>query len=301
MIRFHRSKDCAKTVLFFLCIMLPAFAVLGELASTMEMADQEYDQRFLMKSDEPLQFLADYRSHIQAAIELYEESSTGLSSLPVQSASHVLNRLSQLNYEFAKILILRNESQTQIIDHLLRGKGYGFRSLELHAGFDRERFVDTLRYVTDPAALVWTANCWGSWLGYNPIEGFFNLSKVQKMYERAIAVDEEFWDGSALIGLGALLATTPSMMGGDTGQARQHFERALRIAPSYLPISAVYAESYGFTHSFGARNGIRDSELIEERLAFVETTPAGKTRPFWNWEAKAESALLRLELERFSR
>ena len=150
-------------------------------------------------------------------------------------------------------------------------------------------------------ALVWTADCWGTWLGYNPFEGLVNLSKIREMYERAIRVDETFWEGSAHIGLGALLATSPGFMGGDLDQAKEHFERALQINPSYLTASVVYAESYGFTHSFGNRNGIRDRELIEERLAFAGDTTVGEARPFWDWEAKAEAKLLFSELERFSR
>jgi tetratricopeptide (TPR) repeat protein len=263
--------------------------------------DRAYNQRFAIEADEPMEFLKAYKPHIEGAIGYYEISIQDPSLLSAQSQAYVYNRLAQLNYELAKVLILEEGREQEIKDTLASGKEYGFKSLELHPGFDREKFADTLNWVRDAATLVWTADCWGTWLGYNPMEGLVNLSKVRKMYEQAIAIDERFWSGSGHIGLGALLATTPSFMGGDLDEAKEHFERALAIDPDYLPASVVYAESYGFTHSFGKRNGIRNRRLIEEKLSFVTNAPVGKERPFWNWEAKAEAELLWSELDRLSR
>lgn len=263
--------------------------------------DQAYNQRFAIQAADPMEFLRSYKPHIKNAISYYEIAIEDRAAQSVQSQAHVYNRLAQLHYELAKVMILEEAQEKEITDLLAGGKEYGFKSFGLHPGFDREKFMDTLNWVRDGAALVWTANCWGTWLGYNPMEGLVNLGKVKKMYEQAIAVDERFWSGSGHIGLGALLATTPSIMGGDLEEAREHFQRALEIDAGYLPASVVYAESYGFTHSFGKRSGIRDRKLIEERLTFVTNAPVGEKRPFWNWEAKAEAELLRRELERLSR
>jgi len=263
--------------------------------------NQAYDRRFYIEAEVPSAYFEAYRPHIEKAIEDYALAIQDATVLLIQSQSYVYNRLTQLHYELAKVMILGQEDQGEIEAVLVAGKEYGFASLALQPGFDRNRFSETLGLVWDAAALVWTADCWGTWLGYNPFEGLVNLSKIREMYERAIRVDETFWDGSAHIGLGALLATSPGFMGGDLGQARQHFDRALQISPSYLTASVVYAESYGFTHSFGNRNGIRDRELIEERLAFVGETTVGEAWPFWDWEAKAGVELLFSELERFSR
>ncbi len=263
--------------------------------------DRAYNQRFAIQAADPMEFLRYYKPHIKNAISYYEIAIEDRAAQSVQSQAHVYNRLAQLHYELAKVMILEEAQEKEITDLLAGGKEYGFKSFQLHPGFDREKFMDTLNWIRDGAALVWTANCWGTWLGYNPMEGLVNLGKVKKMYEQAIAVDEKFWSGSGHIGLGALLATTPSIMGGDLEEAREHFQRALEIDPYYLPASVVYAESYGFTHSFGKRSGIRDRKLIEERLTFVTNAPVGEKRPFWNWEAKAEAELLRRELERLSR
>ena len=263
--------------------------------------DQAYGQRFHIEAGVPAAYFEAYRPYIVEAIEDYALAIQDPAVLSIQSQSYVYNRLVQLHYELAKVMILRQEDQGEVEAVLVAGKEYGFASLALQQGFDRNRFGETLALVWDAAALVWTADCWGTWLGYNPLEGLVNLSKIRAMYERAIRVDETFWDGSGHIGLGALLATSPSFLGGDLAQAKEHFERALQINSGYLTASVVYAESYGFTHSFGNRNGIRDRELIEERLTFVGETTVGEGRPFWDWEAKAGAELLFSELERFSR
>ena len=270
-------------------------------AEAIARGDQAYDQRFHIEAEVSTAYFEAYRPHIEKAIEDYALAIQDPGLLSIQSRSYVYNRLAQLHYELAKVMILRQEDQGEVEAVLVAGKEYGFASLALKPGFDRNRFSETLGLVWDAAALVWTADCWGTWLGYNPFEGLVNLSKIREMYERAIRVDETFWDGSAHIGLGALLATSPGFMGGDLGQAKEHFERALQINSGYLTASVVYAESYGFTHSFGNRNGIRDRELIEERLTFVGETTVGEAWPFWDWEAKAEAEQLFLELERFSR
>jgi len=286
-----------------------AFAVGGPVAGATDLTpgeaiaqgDQAYTQRFRIAAETPLAYFEAYRPFVEAAIAGYALAIQDPAALSLQSRSYVYNRLAQLHYELAKVMIVGQEGQGEIEAVLVAGKEYGFASLALQTGFYRNRFSETLGLVWDAAALVWTADCWGTWLGYNPFEGLVNLSKIRAMYERAIRVDETFWEGSAHIGLGALLATSPGFMGGDLARAKEHFEQSLEINSAYLTASAVYAESYGFTHSFGKRSGIRDRQLIDERLAFVRETAVGEGRPFWDWEAKAEAELLASELERFSR
>jgi tetratricopeptide (TPR) repeat protein len=282
-------------------LFLSVYGVDNSITQAVRRGDHAYNQRFEIEADDAMTFLVAYKPSIEEAIIQYAMAVPNLASFSIQSQSYVYNRLAQLHYELAKILILQDEEKELIKDTLVAGKEYGFSSLALQPGFDRERFGETLGLVWDAAALVWTADCWGTWLSYNPIEGLINLPKIREMYKRALYVYELFWDGSAHIGLGALLATAPTMMGGDLDAAVTHFERALEIDPGYLPASAVYAESYGFTHSFGNRNGIRDRVLIETCLERVLNTPVGEERPFWNWEAKAEVQFLYEEIERFSR
>ena len=295
-----------KTIFLVICAValvgssLSAYGEGDSVVQAIQRGDRAYNQRFQIEADSAEAFFAAYKPRMEEAIVQYAMSVQDLDTLPIQSRSHVYNRLAQLHYELAKLLILQEDDKGLIQDKLAAGKEYGFSSLALQPGFDRERFGETLGVVWDAAALVWTADCWGTWLSYNPIEGLINLPKIREMYERALQVDEFFWDGSAHIGLGALLATTPGMMGGDLDAAVTHFERALGIDSDYLPASVVYAESYGFTHSLGNRNGIRDRALIESCLGHVVAASVGEERPFWNWQAKAEAEFLYGELERFS-
>jgi len=270
-------------------------------AEAIARADQAYAQRFRIEAEAPSTYFETYRPFIERAIEDYALAVREPGGLSIQSQSHVYNRLSQLHYELAKVMISHKKDQEEIEAVLVAGKEYGFASLALQPGFDRGRFSETLGLVWDAAALVWTADCWGTWLGYHPFEGLVNLPKIKAMYERAIRVDEAFWEGSAHIGLGALLATSPGFMGGDLPRAKGCFEQSLVINPLYLTASVVYAESYGFTHSLGKRSGIRDRDLLEERLAFVGEAAVGSEWPFWDWVAKAEAQLLLLELERLLR
>jgi len=68
--------------------------------------DQAYNQRFDIEADEPMGFLKAYKPYIERAIGYYALSIQDPSSLSIQSQAYVYNRLAQLNYELAKVLIL---------------------------------------------------------------------------------------------------------------------------------------------------------------------------------------------------
>jgi hypothetical protein len=183
-----------------------------------------------------------------------------------------------------------------------KGKDYGFRSLALSPGFAQWQgrdFKKALSFVTDPAALLWTADNWGALFGYDPWQGMANVGKVKAMYERCLEVDETYWGGSCHNALGALLVTTPDFLGRDLEEGKRHLERAIELDFYYLENHVVYAQYWGFTYDFlGRMNGVRDRELIERELSFVLEAPIGRW-PFWNREAKKEAELLLKKLEEF--
>jgi hypothetical protein len=161
------------------------------------------------------------------------------------------------------------------------------------------RAEKALSFVTDPAALLWTADNWGALFGYDPWQGMANVGKVKAMYERCLEVDETYWGGSCHNALGALLVTTPDFLGGDLEEGKRHLERAIELDFYYLENHVVYAQYWGFTYDFlGRMNGVRDRELIERELSFVLEAPIGRW-PFWNREAKKEAELLLKKLEEF--
>lgn len=233
-------------------------------------------------------------------IALYEGMLPELEALPLERQAWVLNRLAQLYYEKTTF----SEGNTpEDRDLFTKGKEYGFRSLRLNADFaewEGQDFGKAIRFVTDVAALLWTADNWGALFRYNPFEGLANVGKVKAMYERCLEVDETFWGGSCHNALGALLVTTPGFLGGSLEGGREHLERAIEIDPNYLINHVVYAEYWGFTYdALGNKNGVRDRELVERELRFVLEAPVGEQWPFWNREAKREAKRLLEELRKF--
>ena len=226
---------------------------------------------------------------MRQAISYYEEI---LPMLPLQSQSFVLDRLSQCLYELTTFSPGNTKEDRDLFD---KGLAYGMRSLRLNSGFSRlekDDFTAAVQKVSDPAALLWTANNWGALFGYNPLQGMVDVGKVKVLYKRGIDLDEAYWGGSFHNALGAMLITLPSPLGGDPEQGRAHLERAIALAPDYLENHVVYAQYWGFTYDlFGKIDGIRDVSLIQRELQFVISAPIGDW-PFWNREAKREARAL---------
>ena len=260
-------------------LRIPVFADVASPTELLVGADDAFAERFIIE-------------RMEAAISRYEAVLPCLDTLSVQSQAFVLNRLSQCYYELTTFSEGNTPEDRGLFE---RGKDYGLRSLRLNPDFarwEKDDFVAAVSYVTDPGALLWTANNWGAIFGYDPLQGMVNVGKVKVMYEREIEVGESYWGASAHNALGALLVTTPDLLGGDLEGGREHLERAIELAPGYLENHVVYAQYWGFTYDlFGKVNGIRDRALIERELNFVLATPIGNW-PFWNREAKKEAQIL---------
>jgi len=260
----------------------------------------------LAKPASPTELLAqgnaafDERSSMERMIEAITCYEGSLAILPPQSQSFVLDRLSQCYYELTTF----SEGNTpEDRDLFERGKDYGLRSLRLSPDFarlEKDDFAAAVEEVTDPAAILWTANNWGALFGYNPLAGMMDAGKVKALYAQGIRIDETYWGGSFHNALGAMLVTLPSLLGGDPAQGKAHLERAIALAPDYLENHVVYAQYWGFTYDlFGKINGIRDRELIDRELNLVLSAPIGDW-PFWNREAKKEAKALLQKSEAIS-
>jgi len=234
---------------------------------------------------------------MEEAIAAYEAALPGLESLPVKTQAHVLDRLAQLYYEWTTFSPGDTPEDKGAFQ---KGKDYGFKSLRLNptfAALERENFGEAVAAVTDPAALLWTANNWGALFHHDPLDGMLHIGRVRTLYEKCIAVDERYWGTSAHNALGAMLVVTPGMLGGDAAEGRRHLKRAVALDPTYLENRVVYAQYCGFTYGlFGAMSGVRDAGLIEKQLRIVLEASIGDW-PFWNREAKREAQALLAELE----
>lgn len=291
-----------------------AISVQNEAEEYLRRGDNAFNQRYsLPDTGDYKAELELYRPFLEEAIYWYEKAWQVREQLPLPSQAHVANRLAQLKYELTTYYHPEKPEDQPIRERLFwEGKEWGFRSLRLTPNFNENKFIDSLQLVKDPAALLWTAHNWGSWLGYKPLEGLINIGKIKAMYERVLEVEPTYYGASAHNALGALLMTTPELLGGNPHQGKKHLETAIALAPDYLTNHAVYAEFYGFIYDiFGKRVGIRTRDLegksfdgekfIQEKCEFVLKAPVGNKWPFWNRVAKKSAAFLLEELKRLRR
>lgn len=271
--------------------MLMVVKAPGEESSPEELisqAEELFPERYVIETMEQI-------------IALYESVLPELDSLAVQSQAFVLDRLAQLYYEKTTFSEGDTPEDRELFE---KGKEYGFRSLRLNPDFaewEGRDFEKALSFVTDVAALIWTADNWGGIFKLDPFAGLAGIGQVKALYERCLEVDEAYWGGSCHNALGAILVTTPGFLGGNLEEGRVHLERAIEIDPNYLTNHVVYAEYWGFTYDFfGNKSGIRDRELIESELNFVLEAPIGDRWPFWNRVAKREAGRLLEELKEFT-
>ena len=121
----------------------------------------------------------------------------------------------------------------------LRAHGYCQRALE-------ERFKgSTEMLLKDPAnaltkakkddveLLYWSAASWGLAMALNPDTLAIDFPAVRAMAERALALDETWWNGA----LHELMITLDSqeLLGGSHDNARKHYERAVAIQKGLAP------------------------------------------------------------------
>ena len=282
MIRVSRSSVlCLSIVLVLFAGFATVFSTPVELIAQ---ADLAYMSRHLEES-------------MTQAISLFEAVLPSLDTLSIQSQTYVLNRLCQLYYETTMF----SEGDTSEDGVLYeKGKAYGFQSLRLNPDFAANEsggLEHAVSYITDAAALHWTASNWGKLCGMNPIVGLMQQGNVLALFSRAVEVDPKYWGGSSSSSLGSLLIMSPSALGGDKESGLTLVEDSIALDPSYLSNRVVLAEYWGFTYGyFGQLTGIRDAELIERELAIVLDADVGDW-PFWNLQAKdlAEKLLAQLQ------
>jgi len=281
----HVSRLPAQGLALVFVLSVGFVGALGEDSPTdlILQADLAYTTRYLPES-------------MAEAIALYEAVLPNLDELSDWNQAYVLNRLSQLCYE-AGMFSEGNAPGDE--DSFTKGKEYGFRSLRLNGDFaahESEGFEEALSYVTDVAAMHWTANNWGMLCGIHPIQGLLQQGSVLALFSRCVELEPGFWGASAASALGSLLIMLPGPMGGDDEAGLALVEDSIVRDPSYLQNRIILAEYWGFTYNFlGALTGVRDAELIERETVFILEGEIGDW-PFWNRQAKIAAERLLAQL-----
>jgi len=270
---------------FVLVLLVGSVSALGtdSTAELMAQADLAYTTRYVLES-------------MTEAITLYEAVLPDLDALSPWNQAYVLNRLSQLCYEAA----LFTEGHTPEDEKLFEsGKAYGFQSLRLNEEFvehESDGFEEALAYVTDAAAMHWTANNWGMLCGIHPIAGLLQQGSVLALFSRCVDLEPGFWGASSASALGSLLIMLPGPLGGDDEAGLALVEDSIEANPGYLHNRIILAEYWGFTYNtFGALTGVRDAELIERETAIILESEIGDW-PFWNRRARIDAERLLAQL-----
>jgi len=137
----------------------------------------------------------------------------------------------------------------------LRARDYGLRILFENEDFKRDfsgelqAFQKSLNEFgkDDVPAVFWTANAWGSYMNLNRdnVDALADLPKVEAMMKFVLKYDENYFYGGAHMFFGTILASLPTMFGGDTVSARAHFEDAITASDGkFLMVYYYYAKSY---------------------------------------------------------
>lgn len=148
----------------------------------------------------------------------------------------------------------------------LRARNIGLHHLRLQdAGLDPamregpealERHL-ALRYRApeDAALLLWTGYAWGSAInvGRDDPDLVLALPTARTFVERAVALDESYFEYGGLVFLGGVASALPADVGGDPEAGRALFERALTATGrQFFAIQVQYAATYAVT--VGDRN-----------------------------------------------
>ena len=115
-----------------------------------------------------------------------------------------------------------------------------------HVGFIE--YIDQ-HYTTaaDVPLLFWTGYAWGSAInsGRDDPEMILSLPFARYLVERAVELDESYFNYSGLTFLAVVNAALPPALGGNPDQAREYFERALAATDrKFFTVHVSYARTY---------------------------------------------------------
>ncbi len=161
----------------------------------------------------------------------------------------------------------------------LRGRDYGLRALELDTPGFRERLVREPEAALAGLeadrvdALYWTTVAWASAIASDKqnMDLLADLSLIEPMMRRCLALDETYRDGAAHDFMVAFEGGRHEAQGGSVESARAHYARAMALAGGRrLSVMVSLAE----TVSVRLNDRAEFESLLNRALAFdVDTAP----------------------------
>ena len=135
------------------------------------------------------------------------------------------------------------------------------------AGDRPEDAVDALDLKGQPA-MYWYASNLGRWAKQS---GFSTLirekDRIKKIMERVMALDENYFFAGPHRYFGARYGLAPGFAGGDMDKSREHFEKAIALAPNYLGSRVLYLEVWAQKEE--------DEDVWREQMDIIDATAEG--------------------------
>lgn len=206
----------------------------------------------------------DFSDRLKQAIMDHNDPETVTDALPayllMQEASAIGNAdnesllLSTANLYGAYLSLVPDESTRK--QHLSeKGLDFAFRGACVHnphwcelpqKSFDELRALLEQTDNDDIDSLYSVASAWAAWIQSNKQNwnAIAQLAQVKLIMQRVLEMDESYKQGNAHVYMAVLESLLPESLGGKPDQAKQHFQRALALAPSNLMTSVLYAKHY---------------------------------------------------------
>jgi len=147
----------------------------------------------------------------------------------------------------------------------LRARDYGIRALGDKGAFLKNPRLRGKMLQTallnmskkDLKPLFWTAMSWNAWilLNLDKPAALAQLTRSQACLERVMEIDANYMYGLPYILMGASLAAMPPMLGGNIQEAKDYFEKALRLSNRKFFLTQYY-----FAKFYTVR--VQDKELF---------------------------------------
>jgi tetratricopeptide (TPR) repeat protein len=147
----------------------------------------------------------------------------------------------------------------------LRARDYGIRALGdkgailKNPSLRGEMLQTELQKMSeeDLQPLFWTAMSWNAWINLNLDKpaALAQLTLSQACLERVMEIDANYFYGLPNILMGASLAAMPPMLGGNIQEAKDYFEKALKLSNRKLFLTQYY-----YARFYAVR--VQDKELF---------------------------------------
>ena len=169
---------------------------------------------------------------------------------------YLLTSAAEANLGYA-FLFVEDVDKPRARQLYIKARDYALRNLSLNKTFkqaleqdDLQVFTDALKTIhkRDIAPLYFATNAWLSWINLahtDNSEALNDLPRVEAMMDRVLVLDDTFYHGGIHALMGTNFVSRPEMFGGQSEQAKDHFNEAFEISESkYLLWHFLYAKYF---------------------------------------------------------